>query len=193
MKRFFFITLLLAGKAGAQQSYADSLLNYRQSYVKDHEVVKDTASFAFFPVDDSYRVLARFERKENSPWFLMESSGKIRSLYRVYGLLHIPLKDTTILLNLYQSSKLMETDKYKDHLFLPFTDGTSGLESYAGGRYLDLDRTDIRDNTILIDFNKAYNPYCAYVSAGYNCPVPPVENRLSVRIEAGERTFGKTR
>ncbi len=84
----------------------------------------------------------------------------------------------------------MSDSVYKDHLFLPFTDLTSGEESYGGGRYIDLETTGIINNRLVIDFNKAYNPYCTY-SDGYNCPIPPRENDLPVAIRAGEKAFAK--
>ena len=71
-------------------------------------------------------------------------------------------------------------------LFIPFRDATSGKQTYGAGRYLDVEPNG--DGTVTIDFNEAYNPYCAY-SDGYSCPLPPGENWLSVPIEAGERTF----
>jgi uncharacterized protein (DUF1684 family) len=71
-----------------------------------------------------------------------------------------------------------------------FTDGTSGNESYDVGRYLDFRMSDIKNNKIVIDFNKAYNPYCAY-EKGYNCPIPPKENNVSMPIRAGEKKFNK--
>ena len=84
----------------------------------------------------------------------------------------------------------MSSEKYKDYLFIPFTDKTSGIETYGGGRYIDLVLSDIVNKTCTIDFNKAYNPYCAY-TAGYNCPIPPKENDLPVAIKAGELNFAK--
>jgi uncharacterized protein (DUF1684 family) len=72
-------------------------------------------------------------------------------------------------------------------LFLPFGDETSARETYGAGRYLDLTKTE-GSNTITLDFNQAYNPYCAYVDT-YSCPLPPVGNLLQVPIEAGEKTF----
>jgi uncharacterized protein (DUF1684 family) len=89
----------------------------------------------------------------------------------------------------YQSEELMKLPDYADYLFLPFTDATSGEESYANGRYIDLRIKDIGNNQYTIDFNKAYNPYCAYVSGKYNCPIPPAENNLAVAIRAGEMKF----
>jgi uncharacterized protein (DUF1684 family) len=82
-------------------------------------------------------------------------------------------------------SAFTEADDPKPgRLFVPFTDLTTGTETYAGGRYLDLDRTatGIYD----LDFNRAYHPYCFYNST-YDCPYPPPENRLPVPIRAGER------
>lgn len=77
---------------------------------------------------------------------------------------------------------------YKDLLFLPFTDQTNNKETYGGGRYIDLNVNDIRNNHLEIDFNKAYNPYCAY-SDGYRCPIPPEENDLPISIIVGEKLY----
>ena len=67
----------------------------------------------------------------------------------------------------YQSKKLMHTDEYKDYLFIPFTDATNAMETYEGGRYIDISISGITNNKVIIDFNKAYNPYCCYTT-GYN-------------------------
>jgi uncharacterized protein (DUF1684 family) len=72
-----------------------------------------------------------------------------------------------------------------ERLFVPFTDATTGQETYGAGRYLDLDRTST--GIYVVDFNTAYNPYCAY-NPTYDCPVPPKDNRLPVPIRAGEKT-----
>src|SRR6187397_1129414 len=187
------IFLLFVHISFAQKSYKDSIEAYFKKYVKEHEVVtgKDKELISFFPVNEKYRINCRFERTMNAPWFRMESSGPIKKNYRVYGIIHFTINDTVVALNIYQSQDLMTTTQYKDHLFIPFTDATSGEETYASGRYIDLEIKDIVDNKELIDFNKAYNPYCAYVSGKYNCPIPPAENRLTVAIRAGEKAFGK--
>jgi uncharacterized protein (DUF1684 family) len=186
-------SFLLTSFSFAQKAYKDSIDFYFKKYVKEHEVVtgKDKEFISFFPVNEKYRITCRFERTMNSPWFRMESSGPIKKNYRVYGIIHFIIKDTAVTLNIYQSQDLMTTKEYKDHLFIPFTDATSGEETYESGRYIDLEIKDISNETVLIDFNKAYNPYCAYVSGKYNCPIPPAENRLTVAIHAGERSFGK--
>lgn len=175
------------------KTYKDSIESYFKKYVKEHEVVtgKDKEFMSFFPVNEKYRMICRFERTLNSPWFRMESSGPIKKNYRVYGTIHFTINDTAVTLNIYQSQDLMVTQQYHDHLFIPFTDVTSGEETYASGRYIDLEIKDIANDKVLIDFNKAYNPYCAYVSGKYNCPIPPAENRLMVAIRAGEKAFGK--
>ena len=188
-----FFSFLLTSFSFAQKSYIDSIETYLKKYVKEHEIVsgKDKEFISFFPVNEKYRMTCRFERTMNSPWFRMESSGPIKKNYRVYGIIHFTINDTAITLNIYQSQDLMTTKEYKDHLFIPFTDATSGEETYESGRYIDLEIKDITNENVLIDFNKAYNPYCAYVSGKYNCPIPPAENRLTVAVRAGEKAFGK--
>ena len=188
-----FAALLFTCISFSQKSYKDSIESYFKKYVKEHEVVtgKDKESISFFPVNEKYRMACRFERTINSPWFRMESSGPIKKNYRVYGIIHFRISDTALTLNIYQSQDLMASKQYKDHLFIPFSDATSGEETYESGRYIDLDIKDITGDKYVIDFNKAYNPYCAYVSGKYNCPIPPAENRLMVAIRAGEKAFGK--
>jgi uncharacterized protein (DUF1684 family) len=190
----FVVYFALANFSFAQsKTYKDSIESYFKKYVKEHEVVtgKDKQLISFFPVNEKYFINCRFERTLNSPWFRMESSGPIKKNYRVYGIIHFTIHDTAVSLNIYQSQDLMTTAKYRDHLFIPFTDATSGQETYESGRYIDLEIDDIKKDHILIDFNRAYNPYCAYVTGKYNCPIPPAENRLSVAIRAGEKAFAK--
>ena len=176
----------------AQNSYEDSLKVFLEKYVADHEVVTgaNKQKMKFYPVQQQYRIKAAFERKENSQWFLMNTSGNTKQQYRVYGVIRFNIHDTAVVLHIYQSRSLMSSEKYREHLFIPFTDLTSGGETYGGGRYIDLNISDIVNNIYLIDFNKAYNPYCAYTT-GYNCPVPPIENDLSVAIRAGEMNYMK--
>jgi uncharacterized protein (DUF1684 family) len=81
--------------------------------------------------------------------------------------------------------------KYADYLLIAFSDRTSGEDSYGNGRYIDASTGEMEQGTYILDFNKAYNPYCAYVSNVYNCPLPPKENDLKVAIRAGEMKFGK--
>jgi len=191
---FFLLTLLSAFQNASAQNkaYKDSLFSFRQSYVNTHEVVgKDDRKYIqFYPVDESLRVMASIERINDIKGFDMSTASGVKQKYFRYGLLTFKVHDSLVHLYIYQSASLMKQKKYKDYLFVPFGDATSGYESYGGGRYLDFTISDIKNNKLLIDFNKAYNPYCAYTT-GYNCPIPPKENLLTVAIPAGEKNYGK--
>jgi uncharacterized protein (DUF1684 family) len=194
MKNYLLYLLLAASPLLSRaQTYKDSMESYIRNYVEKHEVVKgdDKKHLDFFQADPAFRVKARLEKKENTPWIPFSTSGRMKKNFRVYAVLHFVIHDTALQLNLYQSQDLMLSDAYRDYLFLPFTDATTGTETYDAGRYIDLKFEDIRNNEVILDFNKAYNPYCAYVSGIYNCPIPPRENRMPVRILAGERKYKK--
>jgi uncharacterized protein (DUF1684 family) len=187
------LTICLSLISFSQATYADSLKTFRDEYIKTHAVVKeqDKKYLQFYPVNEKLKIECRFERKENSPWFQMATSGPVKQTYRIYGKLYFTLNDTAVTLYVYQSQDLMKTAQYKDFLFMPFLDATTGDETYESGRYIDLFTTNIISDKVVIDFNKAYNPYCAYTT-GYNCPVPPKENRLIVAIKAGEKKYLKS-
>jgi len=142
----------------------------------------------FFKFDSTYVVPAKFERFPDEKPFEMKTSTERRPVYVKYGELTFNLKGKRYKLNIYQNNGLIETEGYEDYLFLPFSDETNGLESYGGGRYMDARIPD--GDTMVIDFNKAYNPYCAY-NDKYSCPIVPRENYLKTRIEAGVKAFGK--
>ncbi|MFT3980509.1 MAG: DUF1684 domain-containing protein [Ferruginibacter sp.] len=195
MKNYLLILVfcMAAGIASAQKSYNSYITDFQKNYVKQHEVVtkrEDKSYFNFYAPDAAYKVEAAFEALHDSAGFIMPTSGtKTKKFFR-YGTLKFTLNNRPLQLTLYRSESLMTDTAYKDYLFLPFTDATSGDESYGGGRYIDLRLGDIVNNKVIIDFNKAYNPYCAYAK-GYNCPIPPRENDLPVAIRAGEMDFGK--
>lgn len=194
MRKIICIFILLFGfiTVNAQQNYYDSMTKFRQQYIDSHEVVTgaEKAKFQFYKIKPDYRVRAKFERIDDSKGFIMKTSGKESKKYYKYGLLRFSLKNKPLHLTIYQSDQLMRNEEYKDYLFVPYTDETSGEESYGGGRYLDFKMSEIINNELVIDFNKAYNPYCAYAE-GYNCPIPPRENDLPVSIKAGEKYFSK--
>jgi len=190
---FTCLLVILFLHGSSQDIYRDSLKQYLNRYVSTHEVITgdDRQYFRFYPADETYKVRAKLLKPANSNWFNMETSGAVKKTFRVYGILQFTIHDTLVKLPVYQSQGLIAMEQYKSLLFLPFTDRTSGEETYAAGRYIDLSLTDIKDDSITIDFNKAYNPYCAYVSGVYNCPVPPKENQLQVAIPVGEKIFAK--
>ena len=188
------LTLIIPRFAFSQKkSYKDSLQAFITDYVETHGVVKgdDKKSLQFYPINEKFRFNCRFEKIENSPWFMMETSGLVKKSHRIYGKVYFTLNDTVVTLCVYQSQDLMKVTQLKDYLFIPFMDATTGEETYESGRYFDFSFHDITENRLVVDFNKAYNPYCAY-TAGYNCPVPPKENRISVAILAGEKKYLKS-
>jgi len=195
MKPFIFCTLVLLFiiPAKAQDPYKDSIDHFIANYVNSHQVVPAAQRkwFRFFPVSKSYRVTAHFKKTTDSPWISIPTSSGKSKQYRIYGWLTFKLNGSKQKLAVYQSQFLLQHNEYFDYLFLPFKDATNGKESYETGRYLDLKISDIRDGRIVLDFNKAYNPYCAYVSGRYSCPVPPKENHLKIAISAGEKQFAK--
>jgi hypothetical protein len=187
-----FLITLISFDAKAQRSYGDTLQAFQKNYVDSHAVVKgaDKAFLSFYQVDINYLVNAKFKKLTDKTGFNMLTSEGKTSKYFVYGLLTFTIHDSTQQLYVYQSEMLMKNADYFDYLFVPFGDASSGFESYGGGRYLDFRMNDIKADKLLIDFNKAYNPYCAYTT-GYNCPLPPKENLLVVQIAAGEKNYGK--
>lgn len=138
----------------------------------------------FFPFDQNFCITASFEKTKNVVPFQMKTTTNRLPTYEIYGVATFEINGQKYKLNIYQSHRLRKMEKYKNNLFLPFTDLTSGESSYIGGRFIDL--TIPKGDTIEINFNKAYNPYCAY-SYRYSCPIPPVENHLKVAIKAGVR------
>ncbi|MCB0698640.1 MAG: DUF1684 domain-containing protein [Chitinophagales bacterium] len=166
---------------------------YKNAFITDERSplkAEDTSYLRFYTPDPTYKVKASFElTPESTPFDIPTVSGKTKQ-YRQYGIATFSINDTVQKLHIYQSLKLMQAPEYAEHLFIPFTDATSYIETYGGGRYIDLSIDDIKGTGLIIDFNKCYNPWCAFAE-GYNCPIPPPENRLSVAIRAGELNYGK--
>jgi uncharacterized protein (DUF1684 family) len=140
----------------------------------------------FFPPDTTYQVWARLIRTPEALPFSMPTTTDRLALERKYGTLVFDLQGQALALEVYQSPDLILEEDYVDYLFLPFADATNGAETYTGGRYIDL-RIPASDS-ILIDFNKAYNPYCAY-NPKYSCPIVPKQNRLPIPVRAGVKAF----
>lgn len=144
----------------------------------------------YYPVDTAYRIEARVELTPGAePFEIATSNPERNKRYSRYAILHFTWQGEPQTLEVYRSLALAGQRKYRDHLFLPFTDLTSGETTYGGGRYLDLEMPE--GDTLVIDFNLAYNPYCAYRSDGWACPVPPVANRLPFAVEAGVKDYGE--
>ena len=140
----------------------------------------------FYPISEKFFVIAKFVRTENEKPFEMKTSTTRKPMYVKYGEAHFEIDGKPFQLNIYQNIELSKQEEYKDYLFLPFSDLTCGKESYIGGKYIDM-KTPTTD-TIVIDFNMAYNPLCAY-NHKYSCPKVPLENDLKIEIKAGVKKF----
>lgn len=153
---------------------------------------KDLKTFTghtFFPIDLSYRVVATLEVTDKEPYFKMMTSNNRPRDFRQYGILVFTLQGREFRLPVYQSQQLLGTDEYADYLFFPFTDLTNGHSSYSAGRYIDF-RIPTTGNTIIVDFNQAYNPLCAY-SNRFSCPIVPEKNHMDIEVKAGVTFPGK--
>ncbi len=133
----------------------------------------------YFPIDPAYAVTASFTpAAARTPLQMPTSTGQLRDMEQV-GTLSFTLKGQLLTLGAF-----VETGTPPNRLFVPFTDLTSGTETYSAGRYLELDRTATGIYTI--DFNRAFHPYC-YYNESYDCPYPPLSNRLPTPVRAGEK------
>lgn len=138
------------------------------------------AELPYFPANQEYRVPAALRPGKPEDILQMPTStGQRRNMRRI-GTLEFTLKGEPLKLTAFAEAS--DTDLRR--LFVPFFDLTNGTETYPGGRYLDLDRT--ATGVYDLDFNRAYHPFCLF-NAGYDCPVPPRENRLPVPVRAGEK------
>ncbi|MCG2462040.1 DUF1684 domain-containing protein [Flavobacteriaceae bacterium F89] len=142
----------------------------------------------FFQPDTNYRVLAKLVRTPEALPFHMPTTTDRTSEEVVYGIVHFYLNGSERQLEVYRSQNPESDGEGDDYLFLPFLDDTNGKETYGGGRYLDLSIPN--GDSLMIDFNKAYNPYCAY-NKKYSCPIVPKVNQLQTEVRAGVKAFGK--
>ena len=152
---------------------------------------KDRKNFTgldFYKFDSTYVVTAKLTRTPDAKPFKMKTTTERRPDYVQYGVVTFNLKGKEYQLNIYQNLGLLDKEGYEDYLFLPFLDNTNGNGSYSGGRYTEARIPE--GDTIVIDFNKAYNPYCAY-NEKYSCPIVPRANYLDLEIEAGVKAFKK--
>jgi uncharacterized protein (DUF1684 family) len=133
----------------------------------------------YFPENPALDLTLTVDRSNAGSDLVVETSDGQQRTYRRAGTVTFPVDGEQVTLTLL-------ADPGHSRLFLPFFDGTTGTESYSGGRYLEPHERP--DGRVQVNFNYAYNPYCAY-GDGWSCPIPPDENRTTARIEAGEKDF----
>jgi len=183
----FTLGISHAQTESAQKSFLAELnLQYgnKDNSPLSNKDVKSFKGLPFYKWDKNYVVVASLKLTPDAPLFKMATTSNRTPLYQQYAIATFILNGQKQELKIYQSQDSKFNFDYKDYLFLPFKDTTNGTETYEGGRYVDVFISNIINNTIVIDFNKAYNPYCAY-NHNYSCPVPPTENHLDIAINAG--------
>lgn len=185
---------LVAGLGGCGQNAAET--NYEQEVTQDRvqrdmEMREDESVLAsdrrdsfrgldYFEVDPAYRFVVPFQEEETPDTIMLaENTGRTREQVQV-GSVAVPLPSGDATLAVFQG----ESDDPRGRLWIPFADATNGDDTYEAGRYVDLRTTD--GDSIIVDFNRAYNPTCVY-NPDYACPFPPPENRLEAPIPAGEK------
>ena len=142
----------------------------------------DFKGLNYFPVDEKLKVTARLKLVKNKqPIFIPSTTGE-QLRYIPFAYAEFELLGNSQRLLLYQDWE--ENDP--NRLSLMFADETSAVETYGGGRYIDVQYRNT--NSVIIDFNTAYNPYCHF-NAEYSCPIPPRENLISIPIKAGEKLY----
>lgn len=199
MRILLLIVIIFSFSCREDKRYQDvNLTEYQRqvnNYFKDASVSplkpKDLKNFQgldFFEFDSIYVVNAKIEETKESLPFKMKTTTDIPADVRKYADLFFQITDKEFELSVYENLEYEGVEGYENYLFLPFLDETNENETYGGGRYLDLflNGTD----SIIIDFNKAYNPKCVY-DENFSCPIVPRKNFLNTRIEAGVKNFIK--
>ncbi|MCH8317446.1 MAG: DUF1684 domain-containing protein [Bacteroidetes bacterium] len=141
---------------------------------------------AYFAVTAEYKIKGEYKKLRNQPPFAMTGSTGKTSLYIKHGVISFKVNGVDCKLFAYQDPKLAQKAKWENYLFVPFRDLTNGEETFGGGRYIQWSIQDAEKGEI--DFNNAFNPSCVY-NIKKLCPIPPDENTLDVKIEAGEKDF----
>lgn len=190
--------LLSSGCLLGQSAEMDSLLwvNYEYRHEQNLEFADSAespleeadrlefSSLDWYPVDTNFMIWARLELTPDTEPFEMPTTTDRKPKYRQFGILHFQLADSIFAIPVYRNMRLKTIPKYQDYLFFPFTDLSNGFGSYGGGRYLDVRIPE--GDSLLLDFNRCYNPYCAY-NGRYSCPIPPRANQINFEISAGIR------
>ncbi len=176
-----YVELLKESRVQKELVFGDSL----KSPFNAEELAK-FHGFNYYDPDLDFKISSQFLLDTSSAPFKMPTTTSRTPEYRIYGYLHFYIGDSLLQLTAYQNMKYRKHPEYGGQLFVPFTDLTNGFDSYGAGRYIDIPIPT--KDTISLDFNRAYNPYCAYYDR-WSCPLVPFDNHLSVEIRAGEKKF----
>lgn len=164
-----------------QLEFTDTLITpFNKEEMQNHN------SFKYFDIDEKYNVRTKFTIDTSHPAFEMSTTTDRKPIYRIYGYLNFNIADTLYKLTAYQNMDYKNHPEHGNYLFIPFTDLSNGTLTYGGGRYLDILIPSA--DSIFLDFNDTYNPYCAY-SKRWSCPLVPFNNHLNTSINAGEKKY----
>lgn len=203
MKHLLFcLLLIIASNLTAQTTdttFATEISRHRQQYKeaflnepRSPLTANDTIFLDFFAANADWKLEATFTLTPDAAPFDMPTYSGRSAEYRKYGELQFEKNDSSFVLCVYQNLRLLQVEEYQDYLFIPFKDPSNGTVTYGGGRYIECRLGDLvkkdGQTVMILDFNKCFNPYCAY-SDGYNCPVPPRENHLPILVTAGEKHY----
>jgi hypothetical protein len=144
----------------------------------------DFIGLNYYYPDVTLRFVTKFEKADSEETVVLEKRTGKKVEYLRKGSVSFKIDEEIHVLWVYGP---VDTTSHGDYLWLPFYDATTGKETYAGGRYLDLEIND--DGTVELDFNFAYNPLCDYNTEDYNCTMPPADNTLNFEVTAGEKSF----
>ncbi|RZL61669.1 MAG: DUF1684 domain-containing protein, partial [Pedobacter sp.] len=174
--KYLVLLFFCISSATFAQSYKEEIAKHRDEYKADF--IKETRSplrevdfkdLHFYDADSTFNITGKVKFLKNEKIFKMPTYDGTSKEFIRYAKVSFKIDGKDLVLTLYRNITLMTNPAFKDLLFLPFTDLTNNKTTYGGGRYIDLDLKKIKNNKLAIDFNKAYNPYCAY-SDGYRCP-----------------------
>ena len=157
----------------------DQMMKHEHDSPLTHEQAQSFRGLSYYDEDLTLRFKLNLERYEAEEVIDMQTSTGDVASYLRWGKVSFEVDGGPVQLTVYK-------DTAGSGYFLPFADGTSGDETYGAGRYLDLH--ELADGRLLVDFNYAYNPYCAY-NESWSCPLTPFENRLRVPLRAGEKSY----
>jgi uncharacterized protein (DUF1684 family) len=182
---------LQGGKSAADyQAFVEKDRKDKEEYMKSGEgspFLKDTIPFEglkYFPANEKFNIKAKLEPIEEKKVIILGTSDGKEQKYLEYAFAIFDLERVE---NKLLILEVMDMGPQRGKLFLAFADESSGIETYGAGRYLDVKKVPAA-TSIDLDFNLAYNPYCAYTDS-FSCPFPPKENILKVAILAGEKTY----
>jgi uncharacterized protein (DUF1684 family) len=182
-KLTFLVLIIFQNTVFSQNAKAD-WEDHIANYIKETKGRFTDSEQDFYEYSEKFNVLAHYKKPKKSKIISLPTSGTKIKDYQVYAVATFEVEGQKQQITIYRPLPVSPLNK--NLLFVLFKDPSAPSETYGGGRYLDMNINDFKDGKVYIDFNRAYNPYCAF-SDGWNCPIPPKENHLKLKITAGEK------